>query len=357
MKLLHVPLLALSTLPALLAAPLAADTVTLQASADTSLYEESGALGNGAGMHMFCGKTQLDKTRRALVRFDLAAVPAGSAIASARLVLHLSQQNTAGEIVTIHALSADWGEGASDAPGAEGQGTAALPGDATWTERFFGMGQAWSTPGGTFGPGLASTLVGGVADWNFESAALTAAVQAMLDAPATNFGFIVRGPESFGTAMRFDTRENPNPAVRPRLVVTFTPPCPAPATYCVGAPNSVGAGASIGWGGSTSIGAQAFTLNVAGIPPGTSGLFFFGPGAAATPFGDGFLCVTGPHRRLGLQFAAAGGGASRTLDFVSTPSNAITAGTTWRFQFLYRDVAQGAAGFNLSNGLVATFCP
>jgi hypothetical protein len=61
-------------------------------------------------------------------------------------------------------------------------------------------------------------------------------------------------------------------------------------------------------------------------------------------------------RRLGVQ-TTNGGFAQRTLDFTSSPASDITAGSTWSFQFFYRDVAAGGAGFNLSNGLSATFCP
>jgi hypothetical protein len=35
----------------------------------------------------------------------------------------------------------------------------------------------------------------------------------------------------------------------------------------------------------------------------------------------------------------------------------ITAGSTWYFQFWFRDPAAGARNVNLSNGLAATFCP
>ena len=39
------------------------------------------------------------------------------------------------------------------------------------------------------------------------------------------------------------------------------------------------------------------------------------------------------------------------------PTSQITPGSTWYFQFWYRDSAAGGAAFNLSNGLSATFCP
>jgi hypothetical protein len=35
----------------------------------------------------------------------------------------------------------------------------------------------------------------------------------------------------------------------------------------------------------------------------------------------------------------------------------ITAGSTWNFQFWFRDPVAGGASFNLSDGLGVTFCP
>ena len=35
----------------------------------------------------------------------------------------------------------------------------------------------------------------------------------------------------------------------------------------------------------------------------------------------------------------------------------IVAGTTWKFQYWYRNVAGGGAGFNLSDGLSVQWCP
>jgi hypothetical protein len=34
----------------------------------------------------------------------------------------------------------------------------------------------------------------------------------------------------------------------------------------------------------------------------------------------------------------------------------ITAGSTWNFQFWFRDPVAGGASFNLSDGLEVTFC-
>jgi hypothetical protein len=80
------------------------------------------------------------------------------------------------------------------------------------------------------------------------------------------------------------------------------------------------------------------------------------------PFGDGFRCVTNPvHRLVPPQAFDGGGGALRHLDFTQPPADAgpgqIVAGSTWYLQAWYRDPAAGGAGFNLSDGLRASFCP
>jgi hypothetical protein len=49
-------------------------------------------------------------------------------------------------------------------------------------------------------------------------------VQEWLNAPATNFGWIIRGNETLSqTAKRFDSRQNPTAANRPLLIVEYEP--------------------------------------------------------------------------------------------------------------------------------------
>ncbi len=137
------------------------------------------------------------------------------------------------------------------------------------------------------------------------------------------------------------------------------------ARYCVSSWNSVGAGARIGATGSTSVAANDLVLTVDGGPPGKVGVFFYGPKAVQLPLGDGQLCVAGGSvgiRRLAppLLLDPAGSG-SRALDLAALPQppapDAITAGSTWRFQFWYRDPTGGPAGSNLSDALLGIFCP
>jgi hypothetical protein len=42
---------------------------------------------------------------------------------------------------------------------------------------------------------------------------------------------------------------------------------------------------------------------------------------------------------------------------MASGTGAVAVGDTWFFQYWYRDVAAGASGFNLSNGLAVTFGP
>jgi choice-of-anchor B domain-containing protein len=138
----------------------------------------------------------------------------------------------------------------------------------------------------------------------------------------------------------------------------------APTSYCTSAANSAGTAAQIGWSGSTELGQNDFHLTVSGALPGGLGLFFYGPNQVQLPLAEGTLCVGGGA--LGIQRlqpplqADASGVATRQLDFTAPPAaagpGAIGAGSTWNFQFWYRDPQGGPGGSNLSDGLSVTFC-
>ncbi|HRQ71573.1 MAG TPA: GC-type dockerin domain-anchored protein [Phycisphaerales bacterium] len=207
----------------------AADDALLVSVRDNTLCEtDDGSLSNGAGQHCFAGTTALGEKRRALVAFDVAGfVPEGSTIVGVTLTLNMSKTIVGGVDVAIHRVMRDWGEGASDAVGAEGQGAPAEPGDATWLHRFY-PGEFWDAPGGDFDPAASgSIVVGAVGAYVWGSTErMVADVQAWLDDPASNFGWTVIADETvIPGAKRFDTREHPDPAVRPVLRVEFEPPC------------------------------------------------------------------------------------------------------------------------------------
>jgi len=218
----------------LAAAPLAtavAGEVTLSPAADTTIFEADPDASNGAGDGVFLGRTSTmggGAIRRGLIDFDVAAsIPAGSRILAVELTMHLTQAGgpPVERPASLHRLLADWGEAGSVSPG--GQGAPAEPGDATWTRRFF-PDVDWSMPGGDAAAGpSATTLIG------FEPAPFTWGptetlrldVQAFLDDPGSDHGWLILGDESTaGTSRRMFSREADDDALRPALRVRFAPP-------------------------------------------------------------------------------------------------------------------------------------
>jgi uncharacterized repeat protein (TIGR01451 family) len=204
--------------------------LALPAVADNTLYEhDTGQLSNGAGQHLYVGKTGAlagNKVRRAVVRFDLSAIPAGSTINAATLTLHVSRPNNGAQPVDVHRLLNSWGEGTSNAgPGAEGDGTAPATNDATWIHRFFNT-QNWTTPGGDFATAVSATqTINAVGSYNWTGTGLTADVQAWFANSATNHGWILIGNEASSlTAKELSSRQNSTTANRPSLTVDYTPP-------------------------------------------------------------------------------------------------------------------------------------
>lgn len=220
------------------AAQSVAQTVTLTPSKDNTLYEAfSDPQSNGAGEYLFAGYTIRGAgERRALLRFDIAsALPPGAQVVSATLRLNISRNNADINIGLLHRSLADWGEGASNAGGPGGQGTSPAPGDATWLHRFF-PNVFWASTGGDFvtTPSGQASLPGaptlGPVFWA-TSSGIVSDVQAWLDQPATNFGWVLRLNDGGIGALRFDSREATAASVRPTLTIVYTPGCPCVADF------------------------------------------------------------------------------------------------------------------------------
>jgi hypothetical protein len=372
--------------PALLSLGLASSTfanvVTVAAQADNTLFSESGTISNGAGDYIFTGNTASGFQRRALVRFDLtSAIPAGSTINSAQLVLFMSMTIVGTEDVELHRVQASWGEGTSNASGQEGGGASATTNDATWTDRFFSSTQ-WTTPGGDFAAAVSATIpVTSNGSYTWPSNALMIAdVQGWLASPATNNGWLVKAADevSVPTAKRFSSRTNPSATQRPKLIVDFTPPSPVQA-FCFGdgsgtacpcgnagaagngcASSVNAAGGNLAGSGTPSISNDTLSLNGSGMP-NSSALYFQGTtqvnNGAGAVFGDGLRCAGGTVIRLGTKTNV--GGAS-SYPSGSTPisikgNNA--AGNTRTYQCWYRNAAVfcTTSTFNLTNGLSVTW--
>lgn len=197
----------------------------VEADRDNTIYEASdGSLSNGKGAWLFAGKTNRGDIRRALIRFDVAgALPSGAVIETVRLELNMSQTISGNRGVSLHRVSADWGEGTSDASANEGRGTQAEDNDATWMHQFYNT-VMWQNAGGDFTAAASGSLeVGSEGPYVWESTPeLVSDVQSWLDEPEANFGWMLIGDESANaTAKRFDSRENPTPENQPKLRVTY----------------------------------------------------------------------------------------------------------------------------------------
>jgi len=213
------------------------DSVVLEPIKDNTICDDhDNDRSNGAGNYLHAGVADgrfiNDYTRRALLAFDIAgAVPAGATITRVVLTLHMSMTTASERTVELRRVLADWGEGDSFAGRGEGEGTLAEPGDATWTHTFFDTG-SWATPGGDFSAVVSASQPGaGVAFYTWDSQDMIADVQAWLDAPETDFGWIILGDESEplrNTAKRSDSRTNPEPANRSSEGTAYPFPLTAP---------------------------------------------------------------------------------------------------------------------------------
>lgn len=207
--------------------------VTLQAAADTGLFERSPDNNLGGMTFMPIGTTSVGTRTRGLVRFDLAsALPADATINAARLTVNVFvSPSFTQHTYLLHRLLKDWGEG-DNFGGGNGTGTLgalANAGEASWRERFATQA-SWGDPGGEDGADYqqtptAAVNVIGIGDYTFTSPALTADVQAWQVNSSTNFGWIIilENELSFlRSARRFTTSEAGEDG--PRLTITYTVP-------------------------------------------------------------------------------------------------------------------------------------
>jgi hypothetical protein len=265
-------------------------TVELTPSKDNTLYQSSnGSLSNGAGTGFFCGVTSMNLKRRGLVAFDVAGnLPAGATVLSASLTLEMNQNASGSLAVDLRRVLADWGEGTSaPATGNGGSGAPATAGSATWVHRFYPNVQ-WAAAGGDFSPVASATL----AVWNYgfytwSTSQMAADVQGWLDNPATNFGWMLKCPETaVGNSKRFATKEEIFPNVWPKLSITYAA-SPAAAAANLGYGCAAGQLAAVGV---PTVGNSSFALDLTAGPPGASAYVIVSSGPAPFSIGLGGAC-------------------------------------------------------------------
>lgn len=215
-----------------------ADTATLVAKRDTTIFSSAPGtnLSSGEGVFLWCGRTGSrggGTISRTLVTFDLTSIPVGSTIQSVQFKLRLEAAAPSGgtQTSTLHKVLGAWGEGTSNS--SAGNGVPATPGDASWNFRIVPT-TPWTTVGGEFvaTPSATLAIAPTTSIPTFSSAAMVTDVQGWVNDPDSNFGWMVRGNEAVTTtARKFASREISVPASRPQLIVTFTPPPPCIADF------------------------------------------------------------------------------------------------------------------------------
>lgn len=207
--------------------------VTLQVPArqDSTIYEvTAGNLSNGAGEFIVTGGSSNGVgAKRGLVQFDLAniSIPDGSTIVDVVLKMNLVNSIGGSADIGLHKITSPWLEAGSNAPGDETGGGQAHEFDATWKWSLFD-GLLWNSAGGDFASESAAAVVDTPGAYEWSSDGLIADVQAWLDSPSANFGWMVVGPESAGDVKSFASRQSNNVALRPMLEISYEEPVVAP---------------------------------------------------------------------------------------------------------------------------------
>lgn len=163
-----------------------AATTTIIPSMDNTMAVDFPDNSSGACDSIFAGSTDNGFARRALLQFDMNSIPAGSTINSATLTMTVTRDgNHPDATMSLHLVQSAWLEGTN------GCGV-----------RGGGQGEA------------ANVGAAGNSD-------MVVDIQAWLDDPAINFGWVLIGDEAtFPSTRRFDSREG---VARPSLLVDFTP--------------------------------------------------------------------------------------------------------------------------------------
>jgi hypothetical protein len=198
--------------------------VVLSPSQDNTVYTGNGfeTRSDGQGDYLWLSVTAGGVNRRTLIKFDTSGIPPGAVVTAVTFSLYESRARDA-HTVTLHRLLRSWGEGASNG-GGQGEGAPAAPGDATWLHAFF-PAVFWAQPGGDHVAAPSATATVGFPGEFYRwgpNAGLRDDVQAWVDSPASNHGWILIGQEGgLQNAKRFESRNNSVAANRPQLRVVY----------------------------------------------------------------------------------------------------------------------------------------
>jgi len=169
-------------------------------------------LGRTDHLETFFGEGE--EHRRSLMRWDLSALPGGITINAATAELYRYGGDVENDMsIALHRVTREWTEGTGD--------FTPSPGGATWLTATTGV--AWTTPGGDYDATVVDQTTLPAAMGNgWVRLGATAAVRTWVEDGQPNYGLLLRPLSGDYTYHYYHSREAVTPALRPRLVVTFT---------------------------------------------------------------------------------------------------------------------------------------
>jgi len=207
-------------------------TISVVADKDNTIFSVATSNSAGAEQYFYAGRNadnNQGSVQRALLHFNLSGIPSGAVITAASLTVTVNKTAAVATGIELHKITADWGEGTSDASSSEGAGSPATTNDATWNQRMF-PSTAWTTAGGDFDASISASIPT-VGSGIRTSTALVLSgagaindVQNWITSPAANFGWIILAYNETppGSAKRFVSRNSTIANQRPTLTVTYS---------------------------------------------------------------------------------------------------------------------------------------
>lgn len=179
--------------------------------ADTYLDGANPTLNYGGDV---IARVDADPARVVLLRFDIAAIPAGATIDAADLALTTAADALEQGAIQLYEVTEDWAEGeavGAAAPANWTQRTAATD----WTSAGAGSGSRTTTAMTELAPVAAAT--------RYTTAVPIDLVQRWVDGAADNRGLVLIPIDAATHGVDFETSESATAAARPTLTITFTP--------------------------------------------------------------------------------------------------------------------------------------
>ncbi|UTW07133.1 DNRLRE domain-containing protein [Pseudomonas benzenivorans] len=179
---------------------------------DTFLYQWKPVWNYGGSGNLDAGDNGWDSTWRALLQFDLSAIPASARIVSATLALYQNNPSMSPGRLGVRRIRTAWTEGSNN--GASGSG-------ATWSESAPGV--PWATAGGDLdGSAFASTQMTNTVGWFSWDIGKLVAGWVAGEYPNHGLALVHETPWAAG---RFSSSDASDPAQRPKLTVTYACEC------------------------------------------------------------------------------------------------------------------------------------